>query len=67
MEIPKTLWEQAMTEIAHMEPHVQERYAKHFIGDDTETDELLKVKRGDTTTTHFALPAETLAKLEELK
>lgn len=54
-----------MTEIAHMEPHVQERYVKHFIGDDTETDELLKVKRGDTTTTHFALPAEALVALKK--
>ena len=42
-----------------------ERYLKHFIGDDTETVELLAVK-SETEHAHFALPAEALAKLEEI-
>jgi uncharacterized protein (DUF927 family) len=67
MKIPDTLWERAMTEIAHLEPHVQERYVKHFIRDDKHADERLKVVVGDTTTAHFGLSAEALAKLEELK
>jgi hypothetical protein len=42
-----------------------ERYLKHFIGDDTETVELLAVK-SETERANFGLPAEALAALKEL-
>ena len=42
-------------------------YAAHFGVSEKEAEEHGKVVVGDTTTTHFRLPAEALAKLEKLK
>ena len=46
-----------------------EYYAKYFnrFRDEKEVEEHGKVVVGDTTTAYFALPAEALAALEELK
>jgi hypothetical protein len=46
-----------------------EYYTKYFnrFRDEKEVEEHGKIVVGDTTTTHFALPAEELAKLEKLK
>ena len=46
-----------------------EYYTKYFnrFRDEKEVEEHGKIVVGDTTTTHFALPVEELAKLEELK
>ena len=42
-------------------------YAPHFGVSEKEVEEHGKVVVGDTTTAHFALPVEALAKLEKLK
>jgi hypothetical protein len=42
-------------------------YAPHFGFDEKEVEELGKVVVGDTTTTHFGLPAEALAALIEMQ
>ena len=42
-------------------------YATHFGVSEKETEEHAKVVVGDTTTAYFALPADALAALEELK
>jgi len=46
-----------------------EYYTKYFnrFRDEKEVEEHGKIVVGDTATTHFALPAEELAKLEKLK
>jgi hypothetical protein len=44
-----------------------EHYAPHFGVSEKEVEEYGKVVVGDTTTAHFGLSAEALAKLEELK